>query len=420
MKLALAVLAAGLLVTQDDPRIRELVERLADDQITVREQAAANLAEFGPAAVPALLRIKSSGDPELSSRAASIIKRIGEGEIVGRHWRRGARITLDSDGTPVALVLEDLERQARDTFRYDPADLRDPVVLNVRDLPFWDCVDALCRAAPTLTWEVDGDVLVFTRRSRPAYPVRSQEEFTVWLDGITYTRDFDFTGNARTTFTVTLASAWESGIVPVAVEQRVAEVLDEEGRNLMPPDRFASYGARLETPTRRIRKEVAYMAIPQGREVRAFSKVCGSAAFYFPRSYEDVSIDLKSTSTPLQLERMTIAVRNFRVLKDACAFEIILTSAMSTGEPLIDRMPYGDIAVIDDQGNLCRSSAATKGPAMVGSSRSHSYSGTSYTIHENMQVPLAEGRTAVSLRLRLLKDVMEKRVAFEFSDIAVQ
>jgi hypothetical protein len=67
--------------------------------------------------------------------------------------------------------------------------------------------------------------------------------------------------------------------------------------------------------------------------------------------------------------------------------------------------------VVDDQGNTYRAKS---------SSRSQSYSGTSYTIQENLTVPFPEGRTAVALKMRVLKDVLEKRVQFEFSDLRVE
>jgi len=114
---------------------------------------------------------------------------------------------------------------------------------------------------------------------------------------------------------------------------------------------------------------------------------------------------------PVQLDRMMIAVRNYRPLKDAAAFELIVTASTTPGDPLIDRLPYAEIAIVDDQGERHRPPS---------SSRSQSYSGTSFTIHENLQVPLPEGRTAVSLKFRVLKDVLEKRVPFEFADIAVE
>jgi hypothetical protein len=413
MRALLAVLILAALTAQDDARLRGLLDRLAADEIDVRERAAADLVDYGKDALPALRRLQaSSGDVELQARVASVLKGIAENEILGLHWRRGALVTIDSEGAPVAAVLEDLERQGRDRFKYDPADLQDPVVLHLKEVPFWEAVDELCRVAPALTWEGDGDALVFTRRARLPYPTRRQGEFSVWIDAITFTRDYDFTGNPRSTFTMTLASSWESGIVPVAVDQRVTEILDEDGNNLLQPDRYTSYGARLDSPKGRVKRGVLYVPLqPGAKPVKEFRRVKGTASFYFPRSYDDISIDLKSSLQPVQRDRTVISVRNFRPQKDACAFELILTSTLVPGDPLLDRLPYEEIAVVDDQGGLHRPPS---------SSRSQSYSGTSFTIHENLQVPLPEGRTPVGLKLRVLKDVLEKRVPFEFEDIPVE
>lgn len=412
MKIVLAVLALVPLLPQEDARIRELIDRLSDDEIRVREKAAADLVDLGKEAVPALQRLTLSGDIELQSRAATILRRIAESDVVGRHWRRGPRITLVADGAPVASVLEDLERQAKDSFLFDPMDLRDPVILSVKDVSFWDAVDALCRAAPMLTWEGSGNSLRFLRKDRPSYPSKRQGEFTVWLDGITFNRDFDFTGNARSSFAIVLATAWEAGVVPVAIEQKVTDVLDDDGTNLMAGDRFGMFGMRMDVPSGRVRKDSAYAPLPQGMsDVRRFSKVKGYVAFYFPRSYQDLSIDLLSTPVPATLDRVTITMHNFRVLKDAVALELVLTSTASPGEPVLDRLPASEIAIVDDQGAEHRAPTSTRG---------HSYSGTSYTVHEHVQMALPDDRQAKTLKLRVLKDVMEKRVPFEFEDIRVQ
>src|SRR5688572_25154839 len=154
MRTALLFLVLGLLPPQDS-RIDQLIEKLLDDSITVREKAAAELADMGKAAVPALERLRASGDIELRSRGASILKTIAELEILGRHWRRGPRITLDFENAPVAKVLEELAAQGRDSFKFDAAELQDPVTVKVKDATFFDALEAVVRAAPALTW--DGD-----------------------------------------------------------------------------------------------------------------------------------------------------------------------------------------------------------------------------------------------------------------------
>jgi len=412
MRTALLVLALGLL-PQDESRISKLVEDLLDDSITVREKAAAELADLGQAAIPTLERLRRSGDIELRSRAGSILKAIAENQIVGRHWRRGPRITLDFDNAPVAKVLEELALQGRDKFKFDAAELQDPVTVRVKDAPFFEALDRVCGAAPALTWEVEGDGLTFTKKRRPPYPSRQQGEFLVWLDGITFSREYDFTGNARSTFQLGVVSAWEAGIAPVAVEQKVTEILDEDGANLLVQDRF-NYMARLDTPKGRMRREPVYAPVaPGGKSVKMFSRVRGATTYYFPRAYEELTLDVRSTPSPapVTLERITIAVRNFRTAKDTCNCEVVLTTSTNSGDGLIDRLPFSDLAVVDDQGNLHRGKS---------SSRNQSYSGTSYTIQENLTVPFPENRTALSVKLRVLKDVLEKRVQFEFTDLRVE
>lgn len=412
MRTALFVVVLGLL-PQEDPRIARLAEELLDDSITVREKAAVELADLGKAAVPTLERLRRSGDIELRSRAGAILKAIAENQVVGRHWQRGPRITLDFDQAPVAKVLEALARQARDKFKFDASELQDPVTIKVKDAPFFGALESLCRAASDLTWEVEGDGLTFTKKHRPPYPAKRQGEFQVWLDGITFSREYDFTGNARSTFQLGVVSAWEAGIVPVAVEQKLTEILDEDGNNLLVQDRFG-YISRLETPKGRMRRDVVSATLaPGAKPVKTFSRVRGTATYYFPRSYEDLTLDVRSTPSPpaVTLERITIAVRNFRMVKDGCSGEVVLTTSTASGEGLIDRLPFSDMAVVDDQGNTYRAKS---------SSRSQSYSGTSYTIQENLTVPFPEGRTAVALKMRVLKDVLEKRVQFEFSDLRVE
>lgn len=412
MRTLLLALLLAAAPAQDDARIRGLIEKLSDDDIAVREKAASALVECGKDAGPALRQLEASGDADLRARAKAILKGIAESDILNRHWHRALRVSLDFDGVPVRTVLEELERQAKDSFRYDPADLLDPVVIHVKDVPFWQAVQALCEAAPALTWEGEGESLSFTRRARPPYPTQRQGEFSVWVDGITFTRDYDFTGNARSTFTLTVDSSWEAGILPVAVDQRLTEILDEDGTNLMPADRNMGYGMRLDAPKGRVKRDTVYVPLqPAAKSVSKLTRVKGQTTFYFPRSYDEVTLDLKSTTLQAQLDRTTVSLRNLRPQKESVAFELILTTSAAPGDPLLDRLPYADIVVVDDQG------AQYRPPS---SSRSQSYSGTSFTIHENLQVPLPEGRTPVTLRLRVLKDILEKRVPFEFTDIAVE
>lgn len=408
--LLVLVLLAGV-PAQDDPRVTELIDRLLDDDIVSREKAAAELADFGKAAVPALEKLRKSQDVELRSRAASILKSIAEMEVVGRHWHRPARVSFEFAATPVHQVLQELEKQGRDKFKLDPAMLDEKVSVKVHQAGFWDALETVVRSSSALTWDIDNEEILFKKQRRPPFPAKRQGEFSVWIESILFSRDNDFTGNPRSSFMLTLCSAWEAGIAPVAVDQKITEVLDEDGTNLVPPDRFG-YGGRLDSPKGRLRRDGLHLPVaPGGKSPKRFAKVKGTSTFYFPKAYEEVQIDVRTAPAPVVLDRVTVTVRNFRAVKDGVAAEVVMTVAMGANDGMIDRMPFNELTVVDDQGGQHRA----KTP-----SRSHSYGGTSYTIHENLQVPFPEGRTAVAIRLRALKDVLEKRVAFEFEDIAVE
>lgn len=416
MKLILSLLVLGApLLGQDDSRLRDLVDRLRDDDITVRERAAADLADYGPAAIAALEKLRASPDLELRSRISSVLRRIAENGVLAKHWRRGPRITLDFESAPVSRILQELARQARDTFTFDAEQLDpDRATVHVKEATVWEALESVCRAAPALTWEAEGEGLTFTKKRRPFFPARRQDEFQVWLDGITFTRDCDFTGNPRSTFTLGLVSAWEKGISPIAVEQRITEILDQDGGTVPIPDRFMYNGTRLDAPRGRLRRDGVFVPLPLGaKQPKVFSRVRGNATFFFPRTWDELSFDVQATPNPpaVDVQGMTIGVRNFKVSKEACSCELELRIPLGAGDALLDRVPSGEIALVDDQGALHRGRS-------VG--RNQTSNGAFYILHDILQIPFPQSRTAEAVKLRFLKDTLEKRIPFEFSDIALE
>lgn len=61
---------------QDDARIEELVRKLSDPSIEVREEAGRELVRIGAKAVPFLEKAAASGDPEARERAAAALRKI--------------------------------------------------------------------------------------------------------------------------------------------------------------------------------------------------------------------------------------------------------------------------------------------------------------------------------------------------------
>ncbi len=405
------LIAAFLLGGAQEPsRLRDLVDRLKEDSIEAREKAAEEIVELGRAAVAYLEPLRRSEDAELRARVASILRSIELNETLRRFYRRGPRISLDLAGVPAAEALAELARRAGDSFRFDPADFREPVTLRLSEVPFWDALHELARAAPALAWTFEDDALRFERRPRPPYPARRQGEFSVWVDGIAFSREHDFTGVPRESFTVGLNVAWERGIAPAGLETRITEITDDRGQSLLAQDRGWVY-PRLEAPKGRTRRDEFRYALPGGGDgIKRIARLAGVAAVSFPLAYEDAEIELGAGAPFLRLGDLTAAVRGFRPVKGAASFEVHLTYALGGREVQPDRLPGQGLVVIDDLGAEHR---------VTTTARTTAYGGQSFTVVVGVHVALPEARSAARLRLRLLKETLEKRSPFAFTDIRV-
>lgn len=59
-----------------EPRVKILIDQLGDDNFQVRQKATDELRKFGPSALPALRQATKSRDPEVSTRAESLVKEL--------------------------------------------------------------------------------------------------------------------------------------------------------------------------------------------------------------------------------------------------------------------------------------------------------------------------------------------------------
>jgi hypothetical protein len=64
-----------------EEKIKALIVKLGDDEFTVREQAAQELTEMGPSALPALKVATKAKDAEVARRAKAAIEEIGQGNV---------------------------------------------------------------------------------------------------------------------------------------------------------------------------------------------------------------------------------------------------------------------------------------------------------------------------------------------------
>lgn len=404
------LLVLATLAPQADPRARELVERLADDSIEERQRAARVLAEMGSAVVPLLQELaEGSGDLERRSRARSILRSIAQNEVLRKFYRPGPKVTLDVENAPLTETLAALAAQAGDEFRFDPAVFsQDRVTLRARDVPAWEALAKLCEAAPALTFSFDGDALAFSRSKRPPHPVRRQGEFQVWMESIQFLRDYEFTGTVRETIVVALHTAWEKGVAPAGVDQLITDVLDEKGQPIPQTPRGWAY-PRVDSPKGRSKREEFRFAMPAGVAAPSrLSRVKGVVTLSFPLAYEDAVIALDAAAPMTRVANFTVAVRNVRTAPGSCALDLIVTYPTAEGGGTPDRLPSQSVVVVDDKGAEHKAVTLPRGT---------SFGGQAFTIQQGVSVALPEGRVASKLKFRVLKEVLEKKIPFDFVDL---
>jgi len=115
-------MALLLLAALQSSGIADLVARLADDDVEARERATQELIRAGDLARPALERAASSRDPELASRAQSILRAIGPMEIAVASGSKDDRV-------PVTWTLKNLG--AEEEIYFMPGLLRRIVLLEL-------------------------------------------------------------------------------------------------------------------------------------------------------------------------------------------------------------------------------------------------------------------------------------------------
>jgi hypothetical protein len=402
-------LAAFLL---QDGRVRELLERLGDDSVESRERASRELIELGRAAEPHLRALLASSDPELRGRAESILRDIALHETLRRFYRPGPTVTLSLRAARVSDAVAELASRTGERFSFSPADFGDPLpAFDVRDAPLWQALETLCRAAPALDYGFENDEIVLRREPRAPCPLVTEGPFLLRLENVTLSREYEFSGAPRDAMALSLLVAWERGLSPARLEARLTEILDDRGAPLLPLERPAGYPSATP-PQGRFRREMFRYPIPGGiQAVRRLSLVRGYALFGFPRAFREAVIDPSARPAAAEIGDTVVSLQRWNAGRPECSFEVSVTGPWDARGTPAERLGAGGLAVIDDRGEAHPAAAAT---------RSVSYSGARATLHETARVVLPEDRAPVRLRVRIVEEVYERRVTFEFRDVPLE
>jgi hypothetical protein len=232
MRTFLLALAALGVFGQDEARLRELVRALDDDSIDAREEAQAELVRMGEAKLPALRELERRETGERRNRILEVIRRIEARQRLAAVLRPASLVTLRAEARPVREVLEELRRQAPAT----PLEIGrladgEAVTVSLAGVPFWEALDAVCRASGRIMYRVQNDRVTVRAEKYAAMPRRVTGPLGVWLQSISIQSPaLGMPGGDQ--FVVQLQACWEKGTRPYGLRLESQEILDDQGADL--------------------------------------------------------------------------------------------------------------------------------------------------------------------------------------------
>jgi hypothetical protein len=265
-------LVFGLIALQavDDPDPAGLVAKLGSPRYVEREAAGEALVKIGRPALPALLKVRESNDPEILLRAATLVGRIEAGEVLD-----ATRIRLDVRDRPLAEAIAEIAKASGMRFRPGAVEGnpraeptwpdRRVTVEAAEPIPFWEVIDRLGRVGGLrreylpardnfFSFKSPFDFTLVEGQAQP--PASDTGPLRVELLRIRHSRERDYgdqdlefsnferraTGQRNTQAGVTESSSYAAELL-ISAEPRLRifaagevenpEAVDEQGRSLL-------------------------------------------------------------------------------------------------------------------------------------------------------------------------------------------
>lgn len=244
-----------------DPAAQRLIDQLADIDYRKRDEAARRLEAMGEKALPALRAARKHADAEVRLRAADLLGPIETATVLAPR-----RVTLTLEKKTAAEVLEALAKQTG--YKIDttagPAAPAKPggkaeehYDFKWKDVPFWQALDEVCRAAGCTVQPSYGEPRVLLRaHERYAPYVWQAGAFCATAGGFQQIKTVDFSSSPRAGPEV---ARWDELTFVLAVhaeprlpllglgEPRVSAAYDDEKNSMVPPA-----GAGKEPPNQQL------------------------------------------------------------------------------------------------------------------------------------------------------------------------
>lgn len=426
---------------QDDElsrKIDEIVPRLSDDSIDVRDRAVQALADLGPAAIPLLKQRAGELGPETSGRLLEACARIESRNTLAKSLPPLKRVTLDWENRPARDAVEEIGR--RTGLAVDPSSGLGAagdasVTFSLKEATPVEALDELCRRAG-LTWRAYDEDSFDARRRAPTaargtprihlqpgkpveYPATYVRHYRARVTTISMTRTNTFQANSANA-QLHLDFSWAPDVKPDSLHSfRITELQDEHGRSLLQEENERFRG-RIRT-TRRFRPrdpstQSQYVAFkfPEA-DARKIAVLKGTAVFTYPQEIRILSIPkpAEAAGKSVELNGLTITLKEFQEKGSGHSLTLVVTGKFQgPGETFDDdgfgSLPfsYQDVELVTGAGDVLRQ----QGMSGRGD-------GATYTWTLDFEGDKASGVKEVRINCVLRR--FHDEAAFEIRDIAL-
>ena len=406
MKAAAAVLlilfaAAG---AQDDPvvkKVRELSEQLRSDDVQVADDAMIDLVKLGEKALPAIKAeiLKATGDTKLKLEAAA--GEIEKGARRARAMGTPVLVSLKADGKPVAAVLAELAASSGQSLAFK--ELPDKkLTVSLAGVPFWEAVDAVCKAHGGIMWRVKGADVLVEKGAYREMPRVVKGNVVLFLDGMTSTTYLQQGGSSN--LLVDGGLAWTKGARPLSAFVTLESFEDDKGTNLMTDNDSAYIGEdgweeQTEAAAARLceRLQINDTAIPH-EDAEHIAVLKGTVSVKYALNWKKAL----SLANPLAAKGQshkagdnTVSLQEFAVNGRKVAMKVALTMK---GEPEEFAVRPRDFVIVDKEG---------KSHASVGRI-------------ENWESTSPEKAEVAAFEFIQAEEVEEISIPFEFKNIPIK
>lgn len=440
LALALALGSAGGLLPalpQDDlgKKIDEIIPRLSDDSIDVRDRAVKELVELGAPAIPLLKSKAASLGEEVRGRLLEACARIESRNLLAKVLPPLKRVTLDWDNKPARDAFEEIGRLAGLALDLSSGGFDAAISFSVKNATPLEALDEACRKAG-VTWRSADDDF-FGRRRNPApvagprimiqngkavdYPTGYARHYRFRVTQVSLTKTNSFQANTSNA-QISLDLAWAPDVKPDAMQSfKISEITDDQGRSLLvddnDPRRARFRGMRGRYRGRDMGSYSQYVTIkyPEA-DAKRIATLKGTAVMSFPQEVKTLSFEkpAEAQGKALELNGLTVTLKEYRATGRGHSMTIEITGKFQGAGDAADdddgfsNLPfsYEDVELITESGESLHHNG------MSGSGDGKSYKWT-------LDYSGDKGGAAKEVRISCVLRRFNDEVGFEIKDIAL-